>query len=1235
MWKSLNTFVLAACAWLPSATVSAANTQERVEQVTGLVTLTEDVDYVVTSATPFGSEGVVNIANTEHAVLILEGVKPSKFTVAQLSAHVQIDGVKAVNNTNCQLKMYNRGCIILPYSKDMKPLTVFSEQNFEGEACNDFGLESTGGFMNTLSEAKLNNRIRSFRLKRGYMVTFSLKAEGRGYSRCFIAADADLEMAALPAILDRSISSYRVFKWQDAGKPQLAAAGGDNTACAALNVTSTYSWNQGTNMLPDVECASHQIYTGYPSLASCGNVSYTCHLKTSNEPRNQSDDHPEDLNSILGNWEGLMRTGLRLCSPSSWDGSDYWNGTGFLKQFFDSIDARGWRCDILDMHCYWAESNFGNLKNWVNAVHRPIWISEWCWGASWNSNGAFANGVTDTQVRDALQRICVNLNGMDYVERYFYWNGERDISKIYRSGSLTPAGQMYAQLDGGLAYNGKYDYVPKAPKQQDPTDFSVQFDRERRVAAFIWTEYNAEMNEYVHLERRKSSAGSWEVVYEVPLAEDGGTWSIADIVEAEQGWEFRISEKDANGRVRNTKSVMAATGNMQAGDAVDVDGQTKYLGGNIMVNGCFDLGFYGWTNGKGEPLAQPWFQVLPEGSSDNGPYMQCYGNGTMNTESAVKTVFTLQPNTDYFFVADAADLNVNTSQLIASPDGEKTGKIVALLDNTANNWNTKFTTFNSEDYPYAILSLRSLGSKARYANMQLCPLFNTPEEAYADGVARERQRAEAAMQCMPLFRDALAECLATVSDESAEAYSRLHSMLADAVEASRLLPSLKAEWKSAQQLTSRYPLPGYEQVEALCDGIGQVLASDAGLAPRWVSEQYAALAKAMEEYMPMETLADAVTNPTFAATTGWNTKTGTYQGGTQHVSHDWDTDCWSALWTIPYEGNEEETMAISQTIKGIDHGLYALECQAATYHYCITDQHGYITNGSDTLCTPTLSRDYLDLPTTSWDSLRSSPLYVEQSGTVTIGFTGSKQGAQDLAWREVGNTASKGDQREGSWVATAFCLRFMPLFIAEGTPHQYGVACLPRSVSPSPGLKFYQIAGITSDYTRLCLEEMAETAPGVPFMYMADQEKSFFLEQGEPATRATDAPGNLRGFFTSTARVQVGYFILTDGIWKKFTDSSNRPRIGNNTAIMRPFTDKQSQPLTVIAAWDGPTVAIEGITEEEMEAIAADIADVSLTPAQGRAVLYDLSGRRMLRKKDNGLYIQVVNGKATKKLFNY
>ena len=66
----------------------------------------------------------------------------------------------------------------------------------------------------------------------------------------------------------------------------------------------------------------------------------------------------------------------------------------------------------------------------MDAYKRPIWISEWVWGASWNNNGIF--GVAQGTYRDnptanqlnqnktAVQNICSKLNSWDYVERYFY-----------------------------------------------------------------------------------------------------------------------------------------------------------------------------------------------------------------------------------------------------------------------------------------------------------------------------------------------------------------------------------------------------------------------------------------------------------------------------------------------------------------------------------------------------------------------------------------------------------------------------------------------------------------------------------------------------------------------------------------------------------------------------------------------------------------------------------------------
>ncbi len=343
--RRLYITLLLAC--LCHAMLPAANTTKRVVQVNNTVTLTDDVDYVITSPAPFGDNGEVDIVNTEHAVLILDAVKPSK--ALALLSHVKVNGERAVNNNNCQVKIYNRGCIIMPYAAGIKPLTVFSEKNFEGVAVSDFGLENSGGFMNTLSEAKLNNRIQSFKLKRGYMVTFSTLPRGRGYSRCFIAATQDIEMAELPVVLAGKISSYRIFKWNDTSKSGIANDTRQDP-CAKLNVTSCYSFGLGEDRGMDTECVPHHIYEDWPSASSCGSVSYSPHMKTNNEPGNSADDHPQSVDDILNNWENLMATGMRLCSPSSHDGS-----LNHLRAFMDSIDARGWRCDIIDLHCYWPE----------------------------------------------------------------------------------------------------------------------------------------------------------------------------------------------------------------------------------------------------------------------------------------------------------------------------------------------------------------------------------------------------------------------------------------------------------------------------------------------------------------------------------------------------------------------------------------------------------------------------------------------------------------------------------------------------------------------------------------------------------------------------------------------------------------------------------------------------------------------------------------------------------------
>ena len=524
-----------------------ANRRICVECVSEAVTISGEEDYEVTGVTPFTADGRVNIADTEHAVLILSEVRPS--AVGKWLPHILVKGEQAIDGKNCQVKLYSRGCIIMPYCDGFKPLMVFSEQNYRGERADCFGTENTDGYMNSLTTATLNNRIRSFRLKRGYMVTFSTLPEGRGYSRCFIAADRDIEMDTLPPVLDQKISSYRIFRWYDTGKPQLAAASGDTAACTALHVTSTYTWGTSASMAPDVENVPHHIHEGYPSPKAIGLCTTSPHMKTNNEPMNPVDDpkdRTEDVDEVLANWQELMATGMRLCSPSSWDGSDHTNGTGYIKRFIDSIDARGWRCDIIDLHCYWPEGQFATISNWTRQTGRPVWISEWVWGASWNRNGAFdPRGVTESQNAEALKRICSQLNSNDCIERYYYWNLERDPSRLYKNGRLTEAGVYYSSINTSPGYNGKHDFIPTNPPQYGPKDFR-QTRLSKGHTRLTWHDVNGEYNRLMEIQA-KDSSGQWVVLDTIPQKETPSDYTY-DIADGSKHAHYRLHLKDLNGK---------------------------------------------------------------------------------------------------------------------------------------------------------------------------------------------------------------------------------------------------------------------------------------------------------------------------------------------------------------------------------------------------------------------------------------------------------------------------------------------------------------------------------------------------------------------------------------------------------------------------------------------------------------------------------------------------------------
>ena len=1100
---------------------SMANTQTQVSQQTTPVTLNDDVDYIITSGTPFADDGSIDIVNTEHAVVILASVKPS--AAIKLLSHITINGAAAKNGTNCQVKLYNRGCIILPYAKDFHPLTVYSEPQFEGTAVNSFGTENSGGFMNTLTDEKLNNRIRSFKLKRGYMVTFSTLPLGRGYSRCFIAADKDLEVAELPEVLDKRISSYRIFKWYDTGK---AAIANDTRAEVVnkLNVTSCYSFGLGEDRGMDCECVPHHIHESWPAISACGQVTYSPHLKTNNEPRNQADDQPTDLKGILANWESLMATGMRLCSPSSWDGSDYWNGTGFLREFFDSIDARGWRCDIIDLHCYWPENNFGNIKNWVNAVHRPVWISEWVWGASWNSNGAFASGVTESQNAAAVKRICTNLNQWDYVERYFYWNSERDPSRIYKDGKLTATGEYYATVNSGVGYNGKYEFVPTAPRQYPPSKFKVSY--EGNTATVSWYDANGEYNQLMQLER-KERGGQWQVIATISQKETASSYTYKDD-DAPEDALYRLHLVDLNGRDRYTDN------SMEAGDAITgEDGETRYVGGNLLANGDFDYGTEQWISGSGTALGQPYFQAVPVGGIDGGSYLQAYGSAGPTSQASLKTAVALQPNTDYLF--RCASRNGGTYQRVHLCPDENTavadGNEVLRLENSSD-WLMQSATFNSGENTVALIAFRWLGAKAQFDKMELRPLFANRDDAAAHGVAS----------------------------------SAASQLLADSVLRARSLSMIDSLLTVSAYLL-QYDLPGHDELEALTVKAGTDLTLDELVA---TCQQ---LSEAVANYCPMAPAETQPLSPNFNASTGWQVKTGTYTGGDQRLNTYGGKNCWNAWWSnINASVGTKQNMGIRQRIEKLPEGLYSLECKGSTQHYCLSDQHGYMVYDGDTLNTPNLTADYMDLPTVAniWQTLTTPPVYVAEGGTVTIGFTGSKQGAVNNAWHAFGDADNKGDRREGWWCATDFQLLFHPMKKIFTTPGVWSTLCMSYASVLPAGARFYQIAGVLKDHSAICLEQLTELPAGKPVIYQSDTEFLTFCGYGEKAEKplSYQTQNNLRGVYDVYSKAPTDSYVLINNTWQKV--GTDRPRLVSFTAFINKL-----EGITELDSWDGVTIPLD------------------------------------------------------------
>lgn len=496
--------------------------------------------------------------NHEDAWLFFENIRPS-VAIDSLLSYITVNGQPAVNDSTVRVTIYKHGVVIMPFSQDFKPLKVFTSPGFKGDSAS-YSLLS---YHNNLGS--MNNKIRSFRLKRGYMATFASNADGSGYSRVFVADEHDLEVPLLDVYLDEVISFIRIFSWEYVTKKGWCGTGTNGTLdVEKIKGTWWYSWSADKESTQNQEYVPIKQHGNWPSWEQINSKKTATHLLGFNEP-NRPDQANMSVQTALAIWPEFMRSGLRLGSPSP---SDPFGANGdWLYTFLDSCKARNYRVDYIAIHCYWAAKTPRQWYNDLKAVHQrtglPIWITEWNNGANWtketwpDTNREYTPANAAKQLND-IKGILNVLDTAGFVERYSIFNWVEDCRAMIFNGTLTPAGEYYMANKSALAFNPAKQVVPVYSfKRQIKVVPEFTSDRVR------FTIQESEPDYYRgFIAERKLGQDAYEVFYET---NDKNLRTFTDSIQLNRGEvRYRVRYKLADGTLSDYSQEMPV--NVTSGD---------------------------------------------------------------------------------------------------------------------------------------------------------------------------------------------------------------------------------------------------------------------------------------------------------------------------------------------------------------------------------------------------------------------------------------------------------------------------------------------------------------------------------------------------------------------------------------------------------------------------------------------------------------------------------------------
>ncbi|MGQ1945542.1 glycosyl hydrolase [Geofilum sp. OHC36d9] len=575
IWFMFNGSVLAA-----KIETTATLTESRV--------LEEACELHITSSDNPLSAGVTIALNHEDAWVFFDNLKPS-FVVEHFLDRISVNGAAFVTGTNGRIAIYAQGTVLMPHADTYKPLSVFTDENYGGKIAK-YGVHT---YYNNLGE--FDNAIKSFKLKRGYMVTLATESDGSGYSRVFIADTTDLDIEVMPEFLNANVSFIRVFKYQWVTKK--GWAGWNQDEYEMTNSTWYYDWSAGGSTSFDVEYAVIKQNSGWPSWSDINSKTNVTHLLGFNEP-DRPDQSNIDFDDALAMWPQFMASGLRLGAPATSDPFNSWS----LFNFIDKCDELNYRVDFVAIHAYWggksAQQWYNDLKYIHNRTGRPIWITEWNNGANWTTESSWPDDpseYTDANAQKQLNDLKAILEVLDtasFVERYSIYNWVEDARAMVLNGELTLAGEYYANNNSRIAYNSNNDVIPEWNYLQP--SLSLRHLTLSNTIRLSWNNTNGDLAKGFILEKKVNS-GAYEEIYNV---DDISVLSFVDPLDSDirGSVSYRLKVKTVEGtnivsnevsyyQTSGENSIQAATFSVGTTDWVQSIFAEKYETAPIIISG--------------------------------------------------------------------------------------------------------------------------------------------------------------------------------------------------------------------------------------------------------------------------------------------------------------------------------------------------------------------------------------------------------------------------------------------------------------------------------------------------------------------------------------------------------------------------------------------------------------------------------------------------------------------------